>query len=1053
MDSRFDTYIKALAAAYRDEGGTEHSGRTALENLLNVFAVEAMERGIGVKHEPKRHADKGAPDFKVSRAGMILGYVEVKEIGANLDKVLKSDQIAKYRKLSDNIVVTDYLQFIRIDGAGKVIARETLAYASDLEGRTLHVNPERATAVAKLLSGFLSSPPIGLADSPKLAAALATRSRMLRDYLTEELIRQEKAHREGRLHALFDVFREQVFHELSMTEFADAFAQMLAYGLFLAKLNAGDDDVIALDNVRKFIPGSFRLIRELVRFLEEMQEAEYDDAKWVIEEILSIVNGLNIEEIRDSLSFRQRKAISRKVRAGNEEEHRLFERDPFIYFYEDFLKAYDKETRKSRGVYYTPPPVVNFIVRAVDDILKDAFKIADGLADNRRVTVLDFATGTGTFLLEAMERIFQNIGGPNVGKADAVVRQHMLRNLFGFEYLIAPYTIAHLKLSQYLKDKGHPLADDERLQVFLTNTLEPIKPQRDAWLPELSNEVAEAQKVKEKAILVILGNPPYSGHSKNKGVWITSSIAEYRKGFPELSKPAQGKWLQDDYVKFIRFAQMKMDGGTYEVTDENGQLQTVTMEGADQGVVGIITNHSRIRNATFRGMRKSILASFNYVYVLDLHGSSNPKEEAPDGLLNENVFDIKKGVAVVLLIKSNSDEKVVKHAQFWGSRQSKYVSVFENSLNTITWQNVEPKEPFWLFEPNDTMGSSNIENGDWSIRQIFAPSGDPAPGFVTTQDQFAISFTPIEGKKKIDLLVASKDEEAARGLYRLCSQDQWNYQRAKTELQTSDLNAAEREVAYRPFDDRWTFWDRNVTVHRRERVMDELRSNNIAIVICRLSNNAWRHVFVADKAVDDSFISNQSKERGFVFPLRFQKLENLSADFRAFLDARYDHHYTPEEILGYIYAVLHAPTYRQRYAEFLRIDFPRIPFPEEAVGFERLSRLGWALVQAHLLRDLPRTNLADYHGRGDHTVEHVRWSAEDERVSINKTQSFAPVPEAVWDFHIGGYQVIDKYLKSRKGRMLTLDEINHVGRIADALAFTIAQMERIDAVYGDIFPE
>lgn len=430
MSKHFEAYLHKLAETPLDQH-TEHTGRAALETLLNHFAARTAGTGTRVQHEPKRIAEKGAPDFKVERSGMILGYVEVKEIGANLDKVLKSPQIAKYQTLSDNIIVTDYLQFVWIDAEGKVRDRQSLAFASDLDGGKIRLNPAKAEAVGTLLSAFFSEAPLGLARSDRLAVALATRSRLLRDYLTEDLVRQEKAHKEGRLYALYDVFREQVFHELTIKEFADAFAQMLAYGLFLAKLNAGEDDVIRLDNVRGYIPGSFRLIRELVRFLEEMQEAEYDDAKWVVEEVLSIVNGLDIEAIRESLSFHQRKAISRKVRAGDEEEHRLFERDPFVYFYEDFLKAYDKETRKSRGVYYTPPPVVNFIVRAVDDILKDIFRIDDGLADNSRVTVLDFAAGTGTFLLEVMQRIFDNIGGPDVGKADAVVREHMLRTCTG----------------------------------------------------------------------------------------------------------------------------------------------------------------------------------------------------------------------------------------------------------------------------------------------------------------------------------------------------------------------------------------------------------------------------------------------------------------------------------------------------------------------------------------------------------------------------------------------------------------------------------------------
>ncbi len=576
MDIRFDTYLKALKETPVAEH-TEHTGRSALEALLKTFAQEAGAKGIGVQHEPKREKDKGAPDFKIKRQGMILGYVETKEIGENLDKVLKTDQIKKYLTLSENIIVSDYLQFILIGPGGKVRARGTLAYASDLEGRTLRVNPDRVAETAKLLETFFSEAPQGIERSKALAEALATRSRLLRDFLVEELNRQEKNDREGRLHALFDVFKTQVFHELTLKEFADAFAQTLAYGLFLAKLNAKGDEVISLENVRQFIPGAFTLIRVLVRFLEEMRERQYEEILWVVEEILSIVNGLAIAKIREDLSFRQRKAVSRKVRAKDDEEHRLFERDPFIYFYEDYLKAYDKDTRKRRGVYYTPPPVVNFIVRAVDDILKDIFKIADGLADHKKVTVLDFAAGTGTFLLEVMQKIFDNIGGADAGKANAVVREHILKNLYGFEYLIAPYTIAHLKLSQYLKDRGHPLKDGERLQVYLTNTLEPIEPQKNAFLPELAQEVEAAQKVKEKPIFVILGNPPYSGHSKNKGKWISAQIDGYKyivetvqtgvdpEGAPifqEKKKPLgerNPKWLNDDYVKFIRFAQLKMD--------------------------------------------------------------------------------------------------------------------------------------------------------------------------------------------------------------------------------------------------------------------------------------------------------------------------------------------------------------------------------------------------------------------------------------------------------------------------------------------------------------
>jgi type I restriction-modification system DNA methylase subunit len=408
------------------------------------------------------------------------------------------------------------------------------------------------------LESFFSTAPEGIGRSQQLALALAARSKLLRDYLGEELVRQKWEHKEEKLYGLFEVFRDQVFHELTLNEFADAFAQMLAYGLFLARLNSNSEPV-TLRNAPQYVPGSFRLIRELVEFLGELDKDEYRDVRWVVEEVLSIVNSLNLPAIHEDLSFRQRKAISRRVRAQDEEEHRLFELDPFIYFYEDYLTAYDPKMRKSRGVYYTPPPVVNFIVRAADDILKQSFGISDGLADHRRVTVLDFACGTGTFLLEVFKRIFDNIGGPDAGSADPMVREHFLRHVFGFEYLIAPYTIAHLKLSQYLKDQSHPLRKNERLQIFLTNTLEPVEPQANFLLPAITAEVKAAQTVKEQPILVIIGNPPYAGHSKNKGKWIANAVAEYRRRLDELGRPSQSKWLQDDYVKFIRFAQLKMD--------------------------------------------------------------------------------------------------------------------------------------------------------------------------------------------------------------------------------------------------------------------------------------------------------------------------------------------------------------------------------------------------------------------------------------------------------------------------------------------------------------
>ncbi|MCA6272465.1 MAG: N-6 DNA methylase [Phenylobacterium sp.] len=1050
----FDAYLKALAATPIDDK-TEHSDRGALERLLNE-AAQAADGRLRIQHEPKRdRGGGGSPDYMIKRDARIVGYVEVKTIDEALSKVLRSDQIKKYQKLSDNLILTDYLEFIWLKD--DEVQRARLAHSDDLSGKNLALKPEALKQVSDLLRAFFSTAPQNIGRGQTLAVELATRAALLRDFLTTELIRQDKDDDRGKLHGLYQAFRDQIFHDLDIRAFSDAFAQMLAYGLFLARLNAGAGVEVTLDNVRKFIPGSFSLIRELVQFLEQMDEDEYRPTRWVVDEILSIVNGIDLAAIHNDLSFRARKAISRKVKARDEEEHRLFEKDPFIYFYEDFLKAYDPEVKKGRGVYYTPPPVVNFIVRAIDDILKDTFKIADGLADHRQVTVLDFACGTGTFLLEVFERIFDTIGGPESGRADGIVREHLTKNIYGFEYLIAPYTIAHLKLSQYLRSKSDDgslgLRPNERLQVFLTNTLEPVEPQPNLMMPALADEVEGAQKVKDKPILVITGNPPYSGKSKNNGDWIKQGIDGYWSGDDkatqvfhpgykhtvelddkgrEFNKPLgerNPKWLNDDYVKFIRFAQLKMDA-------------------VDEGVVGIITNHSWLDNPTFRGMRQSLMRSFDQIYVLDLHGNAKKKETAPDGSKDENVFDIEQGVAVSLFVKKSGVEKGIWRGDLWGKRLAKYKATAEQSIRNRDWVPLDPQAPGYLFEPLTSLRNPS----DWSIPDIFSVGG---AGIVTAHDDFSTAFTEEELLTRYRAFQAAKpDTDALHRDFDVAKKLGWDIKLGWDAIQNQSLAGFVETVVRYPFDSRAIFYQDQLVWRTVRRVMTPLNARNVGLVTIRKKDigAAWSHVFAVDQMMLHHAVS--SKEVNYVYPLIDGSLENLTPAFRDYLDARYGEHYDPEQILGYIYAVLHAPTYRSRYAEFLRIDFPRIPFAETPEQFEALSVLGWDLIQTHLLKTVPRSKprLGDYTGRGDHTVEAVRYSPQEATVWINKTQGFANVPQAVWDFHIGGYQVIDKYLKSRKGRVLNLDEQTHIGNIAESLNFTIDQMAKIDAEYVRAFP-
>ena len=443
MSDLFAPYFKAIKELDVSEA-TEHTLRGPLENLLKSLAAR-VDSNIAVIHEPKRDANRlGAPDFKFKVHEAILGYLENKKIDESLDSVLQSAQIAKYKQLSNNIVVTNYLEWVWLKD-GHIAKRETLCYLSDVGSRRARLDPEKAEKVVGLIVSFLSALPQKLGDAKKLAESLAMRCHDLRDFLREEMDRQEREPPPGRLYGLYEFFKEAMFHELSLGEFADAFAQTLGYGLFLAKLNA-EEEAVTLQNAKSYIPNNFALIRELVDLLDELEQPEYQGIKWLLEEILGTMNALDLAAIHTDLAF------TKRLLRVTEEERLLFDKDPYVYFYEDFLRAYDKETRKGRGVYYTPPPVVSFIVQAVEDILKRTFGIRQGLADHKRVTVLDFATGTGTFLLEVLQRIFE---GTSKGLHQRIVKEHVLKNLHGFEYLIAPYTVAHLKLSQFLQDKGY----------------------------------------------------------------------------------------------------------------------------------------------------------------------------------------------------------------------------------------------------------------------------------------------------------------------------------------------------------------------------------------------------------------------------------------------------------------------------------------------------------------------------------------------------------------------------------------------------------------------
>lgn len=989
METYFNDYFKKLQATPLEKI-TEHSHRGKLEILLNKIASK-QKHALKILHKPKRKAGFGAPDFKVTCSGDIVGYIENKKIEEKLSKTLKTDQIKKYLALNDNILLTNYFEFVWLkNGETKT---EILCSEVDIQNRKAKLNAERVAAVEALITKFFSQPPKQIGNAKKLAEALAVRAKYLKDFLKEELEHQQEESNRDKLFGLYETFKEFVFHELTIDEFADAFAQTLAYGLFLAKLNAEAKQVTLL-NAKEFIPNSFKLIRELVDFLDELKNERYSSTKWIVEEVLTIMNNLDLNEIQRSLFYRSSKTTD----LFNEPNYNYSFKDPFIYFYEDFLAAYDKALRKAKGVYYTPPPIVNFIVRAIDDILQKDFNIKDGLADMNKVTVLDFATGTGTFLVDIIQCIIEKTLAKTADRR-LLVKEHILKNLYGFEYLITPYTIAHLKLSQYLKDAGYPLENDERLQVYLTNTLEPASRQaRITLLPALSEETKLAQKVKDKPILVIVGNPPYHYHSRNNGEWIKNKIDDYKFLDGKKLKEKNPKGLQDDYVKFIRFAQDKMD----EV---------------DEGVAGIVTNHRFLSNLTFRGMRQSLMKTFNQIYFVDLHGSNKPKEYSPDGNNDENVFDqVQQGVAISIFVKNKNIPKKIFHTDFWGTENNKIKMCLNEGLESIVWNEVNAKTPFYLFN-NFKLDFEETYNKGIGMTEIF---------------------------QKGSVGVVSSDDENLKGFD----------EKSLFEKVNKKYSPAERNkilpINISPFDSRFIYYDSKILERAREKMMSNFQFGNFALVTSKQTKNNFKHVFITDAITNYNYLDRAgSFGAGFIYPLYYfkenEKHLNFQMTFVSHINKLYKHHFTPEQIFSYIFSILHSPTYRTKYAEFLKIDFPRIPFIEDKNLFEQLSDAGWQLIQVHLMRKEALDNIKEdiqCSDNGNYEVEKPVFN--NDKLFINNKEYFYPVSKQVYDFYIGGYQVLDKYLKDRKGRKLGLLEVKHISNIIKVIGFTIQQMEKIN---------
>ncbi len=1062
MKQLLKSYVSEIFAISQHGDAREESYYAALKDFLDDIA-SALNRTIQITVLPKQ-TEAGNPDFRVwDGAYRVIGYIEAKAPGAKLDQVETSEQLQRYLRTFPNLILTDFCEF-RLYRNGMELKRALIA-SPFIAGRLKTAPPlQQVEELTQLLQTFFSFTLSSSLTAEDLARELARRTRFLRDDVIRPELAEQVKQKRGDLYGFYEAFQKHLIAGLTEAQFADLYAQTITYGLFVARTRA--EGKFNRKAAYDLIPSTIGILRDVFQFISLGKPSPQMET--IVDDIAAVLNAADVQAI-----------LTQYYRQGKGD-------DPILHFYETFLAEYDPETRERRGVYYTPQSVVRYIVRAVHDLLQTRFGLQDGLADSE-VTLLDPAAGTLTFPAEAVQlalETYTNKYGEG-GKAN-FLRSHLLPHFYAFELLMAPYAIGHMKIAFLLESLHVPLPNGKRFQFYLTNALEMEDLPQTAipGLSSLSEESHHAAKVKkERPILVILGNPPYSGISANasavkmkikkggsyvcgwqfdrqtggakpvyrqakrdlEGVlqptFIGRLIRDYYFVDGQPLKEKNPKWLQDDYVKFLRFAQWKV-------------------EQAGHGIVAMITNHSYLDNPTFRGMRQSLLRTFDEIYILDLHGNALKRETAPDGGPDENVFDIRQGVAIGIFVKHNNPEKRgVYHADLYGKREDKYNWLESHTLETAGYQPITPESPFYFFIPRQTQNLQAYLS--WpQITEIFPLNG---VGMTTARDDFVIDsdsrhlLNRIRNFKHSDL-----DDEGLHQAFGIRVKKGWSIRRAWKELQGIDegqMQECIQPVLYRPFDMRYIFYHDAVVWRTARRVMRHmLAGENLGLITVRqVAEGVFNHAFITGNIVE-SRITLSNKGIAYVYPLYLypsdmfqqQRRPNLADWLLPQLTAAYGFTPTPEEVLAYIYAVFYSPTYRQKYAQELRTDFPRVPFTADGNLFRQMAGLGRQLIDLHLLRSSALAQPSvKYQGQGNNdTVEEVRYDGREQRVYINANKYFEGVTPEMWEYQIGGYQVLAKYLKDRRGRRI--DDPVPYTRIATAIARTIDIQREVDQIYPQV---
>ena len=1032
-------YLAALDAQYRTGAATEHSYRPALQAYL-----QELLPGYLVTNEPARIAC-GAPDYVIAtRAhGLPVGYVEAKDIDDPDLKGLKAHraQFDRYKGALERIVFTDYLQFhLYIHGELAMYAR-----VGEADGRRIHATGgdserELVDLVAQLVDGAPLKP---IANAGQLAGLMAGKARMLREVLGRALEQGYAAAPKGAsprspgadlLYAKYLELKEKLIRDLKREEFADVYAQTIVYGLFAARLHCPAGSVFERSHLAELVPATNPLLRAI--FLDLIVVNPEPRIAWLVDDLVEMFAQADTDRMLGGGAW--------DAGPGGGAQ------DPLVHFYEDFLRAYDPAKRKTRGVWYTPLPIVRFMVRAGDALLQRDFGLPQGLADSgllpgrpqHRVQILDPATGTGTFLAEVVRQIHSTFTGRE-GAWPQYVGAHLLPRLFGFELLMAPYAVAHLKLETLLRQTGYTTARGPRLGIYLTNSLEG-ETEFQAFPGFIDQEAAGANAIKRSGrVMVMLGNPPYNVASSNQSKWIKGLVADYKRNLGERTINS----LSDDYIKFIRLGQ--------HYIERNGR-----------GIVAYVCNNRFLDGRIFFRMREELALAFDAIYIVNLHGSTKVKESVPSGSKDENVFGITLGVCICIMVKSNTRRAGLSRVYYhdlWGRKQEKFEALGQLRLHDLQRQEISYEPPSYYFTPKDFGLRDEYEEG-LKIENIFASGGKN--GIETDNDPVCVCATE-EMAIQLSNDAIMLNEDSFRHKYKITKEGRnWTVARAQADVRENAATLRFPGYDYRPFDRKFVIYTgrtNGILSRPVSRSYDCLLSGlNFALILCnKLSSTDFNHVFCCETLPDRCLLSNRTSETTKIFPLYTARnavknffdsgdslVPNLQPEAVARFEAIAGRKITPEELFDYIYAVLHTPGYRQRYREFLKVDFPRIPLPKDGAHFEAMAGKGGALRRLHLLQDADGWVLeATYPVAGSNAVEAVRW--EGDRVYINAQQHFGHVPREVWEFYIGGYQPAQKWLKDRRGKALDYEGIERYRRMVHALGETIRIMGELEGMWEE----